>query len=202
MSSMSGATGYQGVQSPNATGNKIPKGYRLGQINQYTPGQEQLFQQGMQNVGPESYLSRLAGGDQSQFAQMEAPALRQFNELQGGIASRFSGGGGGAGSMSSRRSSGFQNAQTAAAQDFASQLQSKRMDLRNQAIRDLHGMSQDLLGQRPYEQKIFEKPQGQQGGGWGGAASGALGGAASGSAFGPWGTAAGALIGGTAGYFS
>ncbi len=152
MSSMTGATGYK---SPNGTtGNKIPKGYRLGQIQQFDEGQMGLYQQGMQNVGPDSYLSRLAGGDQSLFDEMEAPALRQFNELQGGIASRFSGQG-----MGGRRSSGFQNTMSAASQDFASQLQAQRMDLRNKAIKDLHSMSQDLLGQRPYEQFMIKKQQ-------------------------------------------
>jgi hypothetical protein len=138
---------------PSRQGNKIPKGYSYGQINNYTPEQQQLFQQGFQNVGPDSYLSRLAGGDQSLFNEIEAPALKQFSGLQGGLASRFSGMGTGG-----RHSSGFQNTANQAGIDFASQLQSNRQSLQRQAIQDLHGMSQDLLNQRPYDQFVSEKP--------------------------------------------
>ena len=154
MSSLVGGTGYTGIQSPSGrTGNKIPKGYSSGQIKQYTPEQEQLFQQGIGNVGPDSYLSKLAGGDEDLFNQIESPALQQFSELQGGLASRFSGMGG----LGARKSSGFQNTQNQAASSFAQQLQANRQNLRQQAIQDLHGMSQDLLGNRPYEQFLTEK---------------------------------------------
>lgn len=131
---------------------KIPSGYRKFQLQNYTPEQMDLFSQLFSNVGPESYLSKLASGDQSQFAEMEAPALRQFNQLQGSLASRFSGMG-----MGGRKSSGFQNASNAAAQDFASQLQSNRQNLQRQAIMDLMGMSEGLLNQRPYETGLSQK---------------------------------------------
>ena len=146
-----GSTGGGGM--PSQTGNSIPKGYKQGQLNQFTPEQHQLFQGLFQHAGPDSYLSKLAGGDQSQFAEMEAPALRQFQELQGGIASRFSQGG-------ARRSSGFQNTQNQASQDFASLLQSQRTNYRNQALQQLMEMSNSLLGQRPYEQFIIKKDMG------------------------------------------
>lgn len=150
MSSMTGS-----VRSPSGrTGNVIPKGYQHGQLSQFSPEQMELFQQLFSHVGKDSFLSKLAGGDESTFAQMEAPALKQFGALQGGLASRFSGMGSGA-----RRSSGFQNAANQAATDFAGQLQSQRMGLQRQAIQDLMGMSSQLLGQRPYEQFLTEKPQ-------------------------------------------
>lgn len=122
-------------------------------MQQFTPEQMQLFQQNFSHLGPNSFLSKLAGGDQSMFEEMEAPAMRQFGELQGNLASRFSGMGGGA-----RHSSGFQNTMNQAAGDFSQQLRSQRMNLQQQAIRDLMGMSSNLLQQRPYNQFVSEKP--------------------------------------------
>jgi len=136
---------------PSSRGNMIPKGMNLSRINQYTPGQERIQAQSEANVGPDSYTSRLAQGDQSAFEEIERPALRQFSGLQGNIASRFSGQG-----LGGRRSSGFQNTMNAASGDFAQQLQSRRNEMRQGAIRDLHSMSQDLLGNRQYDQQLSE----------------------------------------------
>ena len=110
-------------------------------------------------VGGGSYLSRLAGGDESLFQDMEAPALRQFGELQGGLASRFSGMGG----LGARRSSGFQNASSQAASSFAQDLQGQRQGLQRNALMDMFNMSQTLLGQRPQEKFLIEKEQKQPG---------------------------------------
>lgn len=140
------------ASSAQATGEKIPSGYRKGSLQQFTPEQMQLFQQLFGHLGPESFLSKLAGGDQQMFAQMEAPALRQFNELMGGLSSKFSGMG-----LGGRRSSGFQNTATSAAQNFAQDLQSQRLGLQRQALQDLMGMSGQLLSQKPYEQFLTEK---------------------------------------------
>jgi len=150
--SFSMGTGTGARSGLGATGNKIPKGYTTGQMQQFTPEQMQLFQSMFGQLGPDSFLGKLAGGDESQFAQMEAPAMRQFGELQAGLGSKFSGMGTGA-----RRSSGFQNTMNQATSDFASQLQSQRMGLQQQAIKDLMGMSGQLLQQRPYEQFMTEK---------------------------------------------
>ena len=171
------------------SGNKVPKGYQSGQIQQFTPEQMQLFQSLFGQMGPESYLGKLAGGDQSQFEQMEAPAMKQFAGLQGNLASRFSGMGSGA-----RGSSGFQNASNQAATDFAQQLQSQRMGLQRQAIQDLFGMSNQLMSQRPYEQFLIEKQQ--KTGGLGGPIGAAVGGVGGFFAGGP----AGALTGANLGY--
>lgn len=179
MSSMYGSKG--------STGSKA--GYDVVQKQNYSPEQMNLFRSLFSNVGPDSYLSKLAHGDQSTFAEMEEPALRQFSGIQGNLASRFSGMG-----MGARRSSGFQNTSNQAASDFAGDLQSRRQDLQRQAIRDLMGLSNDLLGQRPTEEQLIEKkrPFWQQllGG------SLPLAGAAVGGAFGG---PAGAKIGGAAG---
>lgn len=133
--------------------NTIPKGYQSGSLQQFTPEQMQLFQSLFSQVSPQSFLGKLASGDQSQFEQLEAPAFRQFNQLQGNLASRFSGMGSGA-----RRSSGFQLAGQEASTDLAERLQAQRMSLQQQAIRDLLGISQQLLSHRPYEQFLVEKP--------------------------------------------
>lgn len=163
------------------TGNKIPSGYKAGRLQQFTPEQMQLFQQLFQHVTPNSYLSKLAGGDQSQFDQMEDPALRQFNSLLGNIGSRFSGMG-----MGARKSSGFQNTVTSAASNFAQDLQSRRQELQRQAIQDLMGLSGNLLQQRPYENFLTKKPDflSAIGAGIGGAIPGAIGGYLSGGSFG------------------
>jgi len=131
---------------------KIPSGYKKFSIANYTPEQMELFYQMIDELGPDSFLSRLAGGEEGIFDEVEAPALKQFNELQGGLASRFSGMG-----MGARKSSGFQNASNTAAQDFASQLQSNRQGLQRQAQQDLAGYKNQLLGQRPYETGLTEK---------------------------------------------
>lgn len=161
MSSMTGSTGYKGASGSSSgkmhTGKNfkesIPEGYDVSRLQQMTPQQIQLLNQRMEDVGPDSYLAKLAGGDQSMFEEMERPAMRQFQGLQSQMASQFSGMG-----MGSRHGSGFQNSMTQAGSDFAQDLASKRMELRNQAIRDLMGMSNQLMNQRPYETSLAEKP--------------------------------------------
>lgn len=187
-------TGSLSGGTPKFSGDKIPKGYKAGSVQQYTPEQIQLLQQSIGNVGPDSYLSRLAGGDQGLFDEMEEPALRQFNELTGSLASRFSGGGGGQGAMSSRRSSGFQNSGSAAASDFASQLRSQRQTLQRQAIMDLQGISSQLMDKRPYDRALVQNPQ-KESSGWGGLAGAGIGAAGGFFAGGPMGAFAGANIG-------
>lgn len=158
-SSLTGAGGYYGPAGSTAgqkmAGNIIPKGYKQAQLQQFTPEQMNLFRQMFSQVGPESFLSKLAGGDPSQFEALEAPAMRQFGQLQSQIASRYSGVDPGA--MSARRGSGFQGAQTSAAERFAESLQAQRLGLQRQALLDLMGLSESLLGQRPFEQGLVPK---------------------------------------------
>jgi len=138
--------------TPQLNVGKTRKGYTPVSQQQFTPEQMGLLQRMFGQVGPDSYLSKLAGGDESTFNQIEAPALRQFSGLQGNIASRFSGMGAGA-----QRSSGFKNTMNQASSDFASDLQAQRQGLQRSAIRDLHEMSTNLLGQRPYETGLMPK---------------------------------------------
>lgn len=135
---------------------KIPSGYKKGALQQFTPQQMELFSQLFQHVSPQSYLSRLAGGDEKMFQDIEAPAMRQFGDLQAALASKFSGMGTGA-----RKSSGFMNTSNQAASDFAMNLQAQRQQLQRQALMDLMGLSEGLLGQRPFEQFLVQKQQNQ-----------------------------------------
>lgn len=152
--------------SNNSTGyykEKIPKGYSKGKLQNFTPEAMDLLQSLYGHVGPDSYLAKIAGGDQQAFADLEAPALQQFSALQGGLASRFSAGGsagGGQQALSSRNSSGFSNTMNQQSADFAQQLQSQRLDLRNQALKDLFSMSHTLMNEQPYENRLIKKDQG------------------------------------------
>lgn len=168
---------------------KRPHGYQKYAMQQFTPEQMELFQQLFGQVESDSFLSKLAGGDQSTFSQVEEPALRQFGELQAGLASRFSGMG-----MGGRQSSGFQNASTSAAQDFAGQLQSNRQNLQRQAIMDLMGLSNQLLNQRPTMQGFAAKDRDKKSG-WGGVIGAGLGGLGGFALGGPAGGMAGAQLG-------
>src|SRR5260221_4176446 len=138
--------------TPSFNVGKSQGGYRPSQVQQFTPEQMKLFESMSGYLGPDSYLSKLAGGDQSAFAQLEAPALQQFAGVQGNIASRFSNMG-----MGGRRSSGFQNTMNQASGDFLQQLQSQRMGIQRQAMGDLMGFSNMLMGQRPYENQLIKK---------------------------------------------
>ncbi len=158
MSSLTGSTGYNGESSGSKMRGVDPSMKHIPghhRFQQFDKNQMDLYQQRFGDVGPDSYLSRLAGGDESLFAEMEAPALRQFSGLLGNMASRFSGMG-----MGARRSSGFQNTMGAMGSDFAQQLQSQRQGLQRQAIMDLSGLSNQLLQQQPYG--LQERGQKQQ----------------------------------------
>jgi hypothetical protein len=181
-------------------GNKIPKGYQRGSLQQFSPEQMSLLQQLLEGLGGDSFLSQLAGGSQEGFDEFEAPALRQFGQIQGNIASRFSAGGPGPGSLSSRHSSGFGHEMNSAASNFAQDLAAKRMGIQRQAMQDLYGLGNQLLGQRPYEQFLTKKePSFLQK--FLGAGAGAVGGGLAGFlAGGPPGAAIGAAGGGLSGY--
>ena len=185
-----GSTGAGGIN--NSTGfykEKIPKGYRMGQYQNFDPAQMDLYQSLFPYLNSESDLANLAGGDEEMFQHIEAPAFRQFNELQGNIASRFSQPGTGA-----RKSSGFQNYMNQAGSNFAQDLQSQRQNLQRQALQDLFGLSNQLMGQRPMEKLLYEKQQ-KQPSGWGGLIGAGLGGVGGFLAGGPGGAMTGAKLG-------
>lgn len=138
--------------SPKDYAYKAPRGFSRGYLQQFSPEQMKLFQQLFSNVSPDSFLGKIAGGDEAAFEQMEQPAWRDFARSQGQIASRFSGMG-----MGAQKSSGFRNTMGQLGADFAQDLQARRMQYRQQAIKDLMGLSSELLGQRPYEQFMAQK---------------------------------------------
>ena len=187
--------GMQGANQPARQAGSMQKqpsisGYKAGNIQNYTPQQMQLFQQLFQNVSPDSYLAKLAGGDESTFNQIEAPAMRDFSSLQGQTASRFSGMG-----LGGRGSSGFKNTINQQTSNFAQDLQARRNALQQGAIKDLHGLSNELLNQRPYDNYYTEK-QSKEKSGWGGLAGAGIGALGGFFAGGP----PGALAGGRLGY--
>lgn len=147
-------SGNQARSSYNMPRENIPKGYRKGTVNQYTPQQMQLHEGNFQYVSPDSYLARLAQGDQGLYDEYEAPARRQFDEYLGNVANRFSNVG-----MGARRGSDFRNTVNSATSNFVQDLASKRNELRSQAVRDLMNISNQLLGQRPQENFLIEKQQ-------------------------------------------
>lgn len=136
------------------TKEKVPSGYKKASINTWTPEMMEHWKSLFPHLGPDSRIAKLAGGDESTFNEIEAPALKQFSGLQGNMASRFSGMG-----LGGRKSSGFQTTSNQAASDFAQQLQSNRQSLSSQALKDLMGMSTQLLGMNPYETSLVEKPK-------------------------------------------
>jgi hypothetical protein len=146
--------------------------------------------QGMESMG------KLAQGDESYFQQLEQPAYSAFQQGMGQMGSRFSQMG-----MGAQQSSGFNLAGSSAAQGLGEQLQSQRLGLQQQAMRDLMGMSQNLLGQQTMQYGL-QKKQDPSWMGWLGAGlpiAGAVGGGLIGSVVPGLGTAAGATLGGSMG---
>lgn len=135
-----------------SSGANLGRGDKLRQVPNFTPDQMNLFKSLFSNVGPESFTGRLAQGDEGTFNQIEKPALEQFSGILGNTASRFSGMGSGA-----RKSSGFQNYVGSQSRSFADQLQSNRVDLQKNAIRDLMEMSGQLLHQKPFDSYVERK---------------------------------------------
>jgi len=148
-------TGMSQVQ-----GDVVPKGYQMGQMQQFNPEQMDLFRQLFSYLTPEGDVGRMARGDESYFEQLEKPAMRQLGQMQSQLASRFSG----MGSFGGRRSSAHDTGQGALSQEFAEKLASQRMGLQRQALQDLFGLSQSLFGQKPTEKFVTEeqKPFWQQ----------------------------------------
>lgn len=156
------AMGNSAGQRSRSSGDIIPKGYSKGQIQNFTPEQMQMLQQLIGMVGPDSQIAQMAGGN-ANWDEIEAPAWRQFQEAQGQLGSRFSGMG-----MGAQRGSGFKNQAGQLGSDFAMNLASQRQGLTRQALNDLMSMSNMLMGQRPQDKFLIEKPQKQQeqGGFW------------------------------------
>lgn len=136
-----------------STGVTPPKanisGYKTRNVPNFTPEQMQIFKQifgGLQGglPGGLDYLSKLASGDEETFQQAEAPAYASFDKLLGQLGSRFAG-------IGAMDSSAFQNATSGAASDLSQSLQANRQSTQQSAIDKLLGLSQNFLGQKPYD---------------------------------------------------
>jgi len=141
-------------------GNKTPENSYITAQPTMSPEQMQYYYQQLGAMQPAmmdvyGQLGKAARGDESYYKQLEAPAFREFEGAMGQLGSRFAGMGTGG-----TRSSGFRLAAGGMAQDLAERLQSQRMTLRQQAIRDLVAMSSDLMHQQPYQYAVArEKPK-------------------------------------------
>jgi len=151
--------------SPQPAGYGAPRqniaGYKQAQLPTMNPQQNQLFQsllganQGGATAGTD-FLSKLAGGDQSIFQQMEAPAYTAFNKQIGELGSRFSHFGG-------RNSSGFENAAAGAAGDLGERIGANRSNLQMQAIQALLGQSNQLLNTNTFQNVLTPESHDQSG---------------------------------------
>lgn len=170
-----------GVSAPKAN----ISGYKTINTPNFTPEQMNLFSKllgGAQGGigGGLDYLSKLASGDQSGFAEAEAPAYSAFQKSLGQLGSRF-------GDIGAIGSSGFQNATSGAAQSLAENLGAQRMGIRHNAIQELLGLSNNLLSQKPYNTSFIPEDEGFD---WA-SLLGQLGGGALGSIGGPIGSGIG-----------
>ena len=131
---------------PASLSMKPPKGYEQYSLPTMGGGQEDIYNMlkgQFQNGGGDVFqkLFGMARGDQGTFDQLEAPALRQFQQqIAPGIAQRYAGTGIGS-------SSGMQNSLANAGSNLAENLQGQRMNLMQQSMHDVLHLGNTLLGQ-------------------------------------------------------
>lgn len=164
MTPTSSLSGYGGIKSSfGPAGSILGKGkiagYKYAQLPTMSPDQMNFFKsllgQSQQGAGQGvDYLSKLAGGDQGMFEQMEAPAYSALQKAGSQLGSQFSGMG-----MGGQQSSGFQNALAGASGELGQNLASQRMGLQQNAIAELLGLSKSLLGTNTFENTLFEQPK-------------------------------------------
>lgn len=131
-------------------------GYNQVSTPTMSPEQMQLFSSMMGGSAPGissglNNMSQMAQGGSPEFwEQLEQPAWNDFNKAQGQLASRFSGMG-----MGGRKSSGFSNASGGMAGEFSQKLQSRRMQMQQQAIKDLLGLGRELFSKDSYDTQFI-----------------------------------------------
>ncbi len=137
-----------------------PSGYKMRQLSNFTPQQQELFQKrlgGLNKGGgldqSYDYLNRLASGDEELFKELEAPAYKNLEKGLAQTGNRFS-------QFGAQDSSAFQNALAGQSSELATNLQSRRGDLRREAIQALLGQSDQLLNAKPYENILEQQDQG------------------------------------------
>jgi hypothetical protein len=135
---------------------KVPSGYGMYSLPTMGGGQKDIYEmlksQFMQGGGDiYQRLFGMAKGDQDLFNQLEAPAIRQFQQqIAPGIAQRYAGSGIGS-------SSGMQNALAGAAGNLAENLQGQRMGLMQQSMHDVLHLGDMLLGSPTQQFGLVQK---------------------------------------------
>lgn len=130
-------------------------GYQLRNTPLLTSEQFQLFNNMLQGLGinPQrglQSLGKLAAGDAAAYEQIEAPAYRSFDKLLGQISSRYAG-------QNAIGSSAYENAMSGAGAELAENLAANRYNIQQNALQQLLGQSQNLLGQRLFENQLIQK---------------------------------------------
>lgn len=135
---------------------KTPSGYKFLSLPSMTPEQMSLFRERIGQSGryggqAVDYLGRLAAGDEGAYEQMEAPALRTYQQrLIPELAERFQQGG-------MLKSSAFAGAASEGAADLAERLAAQRAGIQQRSVESLLGLESSLLGARPYESFLQPK---------------------------------------------
>ena len=114
---------------------------------------------GMQN------MFGIAAGDQDLFGQLEAPAMRQFQQqIAPGIANRYTGAG-------MKGSSGFENALSSAGSNLAENLQGQRMKYQMSAMDRVMHLMEMLTGMKTEQTGLSANSKGTD---WGALTTSAL----------------------------
>ena len=147
---------FGGKSGGKSKGNQ--SGYNVTQATNFTPEMQKLFDSLVGSVqggvtGGTDYLSKLASGDTSAFEEMEKPAYNAFEKQIGALGNRFS-------HLGALDSNYFENATAGAGRELQENLQSKRTQMRQDAIKSLMDQSNQLLNQRPFENIAEEKNKG------------------------------------------
>lgn len=133
-------------------------GYELAQTPNFTPEMNNLFKKLLSSFSggagqSADFLSKIAGGDESTFNKLEAPAFTNFDKALGKLSGKFAQFGAG-------DSSAFQNAVAGQGSELAENLQANRSKMMMDAIQKLLGHSETLLGQKPFESQLIKDDQG------------------------------------------
>ncbi len=128
------------------------------QVSRFTPQQQSLFNNFLpglgqaQNSGLE-YIRKLLSGEPGAFDEFEAPLMRQYNqEIVPGLAERFAG----MGSGGAQNSSAFQQTLGQSGQELMERLGALRGNLRNNALGQLQGFTQQ--GLQPTFESVYRQP--------------------------------------------
>lgn len=137
----------------------------MKQASKFTPQQQDFQSMLLQMLGGPTgegmnWLQQILGGDESAFAEFEAPIKRQFEqEVVPGIAERFAG----MGTGGAQNSSAMQQTMGRAGQELSENLAAMRAGLKSDALSKLAGLMG--IGQQqgvenmyqPYEPGVFDQ---------------------------------------------